>query len=275
MAERSTFDYKALRKFLLLKRFFMVDGDGTLYLWDQPFKYSGDFIRNLISLNKKFVVLSNNDSEMKSKRLDFLRKILKVDLSEDNLLLPNDLVIDIFRRKKIKRFDGLISNEFVKELVQKGFKYDINNPDIVLIGFDTDLTYDKIKRVIEHINKGKKFILTHIDPLCPYKGNTEIPDAGLIEGMIERATKREPDEILGKPFSSVVKYVLGRAGISKEESVIIGDRIDTDIKMANENGIDSIWIRGDSNEPIEADYKPTFIVRSIKDIYCMIKGINK
>lgn len=264
-----------IRKLIRSKRFFMLDGDGTLYLWDKSLKSSGDFIKKIKNLGKQFVILSNNDSESKKKRLDFLRRILKVDLSDDNLLLPNDLVIDTFRRRRIRTFDGLISDEFVRELIKNGFKRDTKNPDIILIGFDTDITYDKIKRIVEHINSGKKFILTHIDPLCPYKDGMEIPDAGLIAELIETATKKEPEETLGKPFRSVVHYILDKAGASKQESLIIGDRINTDIKMANENGVDSIWIRGSVDKPIKSRYKPTLSVESVDEIYKAIKVIAK
>ncbi len=86
-------------KFMLSKQLFLLDGDGTLYLWDKPLESSTKFIKKIKELGKDFIILSNNDSESKLKRLKFLRKILDVDMTEDNLLLPNDLVTASFTRR--------------------------------------------------------------------------------------------------------------------------------------------------------------------------------
>ncbi|MEM3191923.1 MAG: HAD-IIA family hydrolase [Candidatus Micrarchaeaceae archaeon] len=263
-------------KFMLSKQLFLLDGDGTLYLWDKPLESSTKFIKKIRELGKDFIILSNNDSESKLNRLKFLRKILDVDITEDNLLLPNDLVAASFTRRKVKSFDGLISDEFKDELVSKGFRYDRHEPDIILIGFDTDLTYKKMKRIIEHINRGKKFILTHIDPLCPYKGGQEIPDAGLLSYMIERATKKEPVETLGKPFKGAIEYLRTRIDLPRDKIVVIGDRLDTDIKMANENAIDSIWLYKDKSSLRglnKSRYRPTFYVKNLAELYSKIKDL--
>lgn len=236
-----------IKELIKNKELFLLDGDGTLYLWDTPFSSSPAFLSKFIALNKKFIILSNNDSESKEKRLRVLDKMLKIKLREEQLLLPNDLVEDFLIKKKIKRFDGVISDDFLRELLSKGFIFDRENPEIVIVGFDVNLTYEKLRRNIEHINKGAKFLLTHNDPLCPYKGGKEIPDAGSIINLITLAVKREPDYTFGKPFKSTIDYIAKKYKIKRSRMLIIGDRINTDIKMANESGIDSIWIMNDQS----------------------------
>jgi len=262
-----------LKELIESKELFLLDGDGTLYLWDKPFSSSSAFLSKLIKLNKKFIILSNNDSESKEKRLMFLSKMFKIKLKKEQLLLPNDLVEDFLIKKKIKRFDGVISNDFLKELLSKGFVFDKKNPEIVIVGFDVNLTYEKLRRNIDHINKGVKFLLTHDDPLCPYKGGKEIPDAGLIINLITQAVKREPDYTFGKPFSSTVDYIIKKYRIKRDKMLIIGDRINTDIKMANENGIDSIWIINDQNAISKGKYKPSAMVSSMDLLYSKIKEL--
>lgn len=262
-----------LKELIKSKELFLLDGDGTLYLWDKPFSSSSAFLSKLIQLKKKFIILSNNDSESKKKRLSFLNKMFKIKLNEEQLLLPNDLVEDFLIKKRIKRFDGIISNDFLKELLSKGFLFDKEKPEIVIVGFDVNLTYEKLKRNINHINKGVKFLLTHNDPLCPYKGGKEIPDAGLIINLITQAVKREPDYTFGKPFKSTIDYVIKKYKIKRDKMLIIGDRLNTDIKMANENRIDSIWIMNNQDEKTEGQYKPTKKVYSIDYLYNQIKDL--
>ncbi|MGC8533393.1 MAG: HAD-IIA family hydrolase [Candidatus Parvarchaeum sp.] len=262
-----------LKELVKSKDFFLLDGDGTLYLWDKPFSFSSALLSKLVQLKKKFIILSNNDSESKKKRLSFLNKMFKIKLKEEQLLLPNDLVEDFFIKKRIRRFDGVISNDFLRELLSKGFVLDKEDPEIVVVGFDTNLTYEKLKRNINHINKGVKFLLTHNDPLCPYKGGKEIPDAGLIINLITQAVKREPDYTFGKPFKSTIDYIIKKYKIKRDKMLMVGDRLNTDIKMANENKIDSIWIMNDQNEKTEGGYIPNERVHSIDDLYNQIKDL--
>ena len=230
---------------------------------------SDSFINKLASLGKKFIIMSNNDSQSKKERIRFLNRILNIEIQADNLLLPNDIVESFLLKNKIKSFDGLISNDFRNELIKKGFRFDSRNPEILIIGFDVNLNYNKIKRVVHHVNNGVNFILTHVDPLCPYKDNMELPDAGLIDGLIEKATGKKPAAIFGKPYREYLEYALNSNGFSKNDSVLVGDRLETDIKMANENGIISIWLYGQDSQLAKlknSEYKPDICLKSIADL---------
>ncbi len=266
-----------IRELLLSKKFFILDGDGTLYLWDKALPGSKGFIERIRELNREFIILSNNDSESKKNRLRSLKNLLDVEINENELLLTNELVEDFLAKRKIKKFDGLISNDFKEELLEHGFYYDEVNPDLLLIGFDVNLNYDKIVRIINHINNGKKFILTHIDPLCPYKGGKAIPDAGIISYMITASTGKKPWITLGKPFKSTISYILNKYNVKKKDCIIIGDRLGTDIKMANESKIDSIWLtaseKNSSSILKKSNYKPNFSVKSIYEVYKIIKNL--
>ena len=256
---------KELKTFLSKKSFFILDGDGTTYLWDKPLPGANELLKKLKKNRKDFVIISNNDSKSKATRLKELRHMLNFNLNQRNLLLPNEQVIAYLKKEKIRRFYGLITASFRKELQKEGFVYDSKSPSIVIIGFDTELTYEKLKTAIILINSGVKFILTHIDPLCPYKNGGEIPDAGSIVSLIERATSRNPVKTFGKPYRDIIRYAFSSRTSSKKDSVIIGDRINTDIRMANENGIDSILLtKGRKAE--KSHYKPAFTAKSIKEV---------
>lgn len=275
MLKKQLEETEKIRELFLSKKFFLLDGDGTLYLWNKPFSCSSAFLNKLIKLKKKFIILSNNDSESKRNRLNFIEKILNIKIKDEELLLPNEIVEDFLKKNKIRSFDGLISDDFKNELVMKSFVYDEKNPQLIIIGFDIDLSYKKIERIINHINNGKKFILTHNDPLCPYKNGKEIPDAGLIVNLVSEATKKEPYKIFGKPYISTIEYIIKKYGYVKNDILIIGDRLNTDIKMANEAGISSIWITNGENPHREIEeYKPTARISSINNLYKIIRDLK-
>lgn len=262
---------ETIKGLIASKDVFLLDGDGTLYQWDKAEKDAGLFIKKLAELKKKFIILSNNDSESKQKRLGFLRNVLHVELSADQLLLPNDIVQDFMVKKQMKDFDGLVSNDLERELVKNGFRHNEKDPDVVIIGFDVDLDYSKILRIIKHVNNGVKFVLTHIDPLCPYEGGKQIPDAGLIVKMVSEATKKEPYEIFGKPYRSTIDYIVKKYGYRRERMVVVGDRINTDIRMADENALSSIWIsHNEKLDKLKDKYRPDASVPSMSALYDII-----
>ena len=264
-----------LREIINEKKFFIVDGDGTLYSWDKPKIGSKKFLEYLGLNGKRFIILSNNDSMSHANRIERLTEILDIPIHFENLVIPNDLVINYLRKLQIRRFDGLITNDFVDELIDNGFEFDKENPEIVIIGFDTELTYDKLSRNIGHINTNIKFILTHTDVMCPYINGKEIPDVGIIYAMIEKATNKKPVKLFGKPYKDTLIYTLSKNKHSKKETIIIGDRLLTDIKIANENNIDSIWLyNNEENLTLlkKSIFKPTYIAESLESINKAILG---
>jgi len=247
------------------KKFFIFDGDGTLYLWNKPINDAANFIRSIRKLGLDFVILSNNDSKSKYERIKELEKILNIKIGIDELLIPTDQVKIFLKKRGIIRFDGLITESSKEDLLSSGFKFDTEKPEIIIIGFDTELNYEKILRVIKHINNGVDFVLTHIDPLCPFIDNQQIPDAGLIEKLIEKSTGKRPIKKFGKPYTDFPKIALEVHGKNINESIIVGDRINTDIRMANKLKMDSILISQKINKL--SAYRPTYSVKSLSDLY--------
>ena len=262
-------DSEGLRRLLSSKDLFILDGDGTLYIWDKPLPFASVLLKRILKAGKRFVITSNNDSKSKSSRKKQLEMMLRVKISDENLLLPNDLLIEFFKRKNVRSFDGLVTDGLEKELIREGFVHDTSDPDIVVIGFDLDLTYEKLKRTIEHIKQHKKIVLTHMDDFCPYKNGLEIPDAGILMRIVSEATKKLPDYTLGKPSVNAVDHAMKMGNSDKEHSIIIGDRPGMDIKMANDSGVDSILLLANKNMARASDrvYKPNLRIRSLASVY--------
>ncbi|MCL4399610.1 HAD-IIA family hydrolase [Candidatus Parvarchaeota archaeon] len=262
---------KRLKALLGSKDLFILDGDGTLYLWDKALPFATELLRRLNSIDKRFVIISNNDSKSKKHRIKEISKILRVEISDKNLILPNDLLKNFLKEKRIRSFDGLVTADLKEELVAEGFVHDTINPEIVIVGFDTEITYEKIKRTIMHINLHKRIVLTHIDELCPYRDGEEIPDAGMFMKLLTAATGRNADYVLGKPFKGVIDLALKLGNSDKRSSLVIGDRMDTDIKMAYQNGIRSILVSGRGYASQKTSpYRPDFRVGSLEDVYRLV-----
>ena len=127
-----------------------------------------------------------------------------------------------------------------KKFLENGIHLTKEMPDVVVIGFDMTLTYEKLERACTYIRNGAVFLATHLDINCPTKDGF-IPDCGAMCAAISMSTGKEP-KYVGKPFRETVDMVLELTGANREEVSFVGDRIYTDVKTGVVNGAHGILV---------------------------------
>ncbi len=238
----------------------VLDMDGTVYLGNKLFKTTPPFFQILKQLNISWTFLTNNSSKSVGSYLKHIRKLgLEGDVYTSTLL-----AIDYMKKHfpdKTKLF-VLGTNDVKRELSSFGFKIVDADPDIVLICFDTSLTFRKLCRSAYWISKGKVFIGTHPDPTCPTDKPTIWVDCGSIVKCLEYATGQKAI-VLGKPLPDMLRAVANKVGVDVSSMVMVGDRVMTDIKMAKDAGAVSVLI-GDKKPT--GRIKPDFIVPNLLEL---------
>ena len=148
----------------------------------------------------------------------------------------------------------VLGNEFlVEEFREAGIEVDDEDPEIVVIGFDTTLDYDRMWAVCDFVRAGLPYIATHPDFNCPTETGF-MPDIGAIMAFIEASTGRRPDLIVGKPNTGIVEAVLRRTGLKVDELAMVGDRLYTDIETGLQSGMLSILVMsGETTEAMLAE----------------------
>ena len=141
-------------------------------------------------------------------------------------------------------------------------------PEYVVLGYDTELTYDKLKHAAIHLNNGVELLATHCDVVCPTP-NGPIPDIGSFLALIEASTGKKPIKIFGKPSVDMVEQIISRHGTNKEDIVVIGDRLYTDMNLARNIGCNFICVL--SGETCRNDIEnlmdnPELIVNDVGDL---------
>jgi NagD protein len=111
-----------------------------------------------------------------------------------------------------------------------------DEPDAVLVGFDTSLTYSRLCRAAYWIKQGKPFIASHPDRICPTDDPTVLVDCGAICAALSEAAGRVPDAVLGKPDPRMLRGILHRHRLTPDRLAMVGDRLYTDIEMARRAG---------------------------------------
>ena len=132
------------------------------------------------------------------------------------------------------------------------------------MGFDTELTFQKLEDACILLNRGVEYIAANLDWVCPtWYGS--VPDVGCVCEMLRRATGRTPRSI-GKPEPAMLRLALERTGYPAEQAVMVGDRLYTDIASGVNAGIDTVFVlsgEGTRKDAAESEAKPTWIFDGI------------
>ncbi|MBQ8506683.1 MAG: HAD-IIA family hydrolase [Clostridia bacterium] len=233
-------------------KLFLLDMDGTFYLGSQLIEGSLDFIKKVQETGRDFLFLTNNSSHNSAFYVEKLKKMgLTVDRSK--VMTSGEATCEKINELYPGKRAFVLGNEFlVKDFEEAGITVDQENPEIVVIGFDTTLDYAKMTAVCDFVRAGLPYIATHPDFNCPTETGF-IPDIGAIMAFIEASTGRRPDLIVGKPNTGIVEAVLRRTGLKCEELAMVGDRLYTDIETGLRSGMLSILVMsGETTEEMLA-----------------------
>lgn len=257
----------ASRSILKEKKQFVLDMDGTFYLGDRLFEGSLDFLEKLRTTGRNYLFFTNNSSRTSD---FYLGKLARMGcfIREDEIITSGDVTIKYLKENYPDKSVYLVGTDILKESFAKsGINLIDDKPDIVVLGFDTTLTYEKITRACTYIREGAIFLATHPDFNCPVEGGF-IPDCGSMCAMIEASTGKKP-KYLGKPYKETVDMISLITGRKREEIAFIGDRLYTDIAIAVDNGITGILVlTGETSlEDVQkSDIKPDLIFESLAEL---------
>lgn len=242
--------------------------DGTIYLGNTLFPFTRDFLADLVTRGRDFLFVTNNSSRC--------AKDYQVKLRRMNLLVPvqkiytsGEATIEYLHAANLGRRLFVLGTRSLQEsFLEAGFETDSLQPDVVVLGFDTTLSYDKLDAAARHIRAGAQFIATHPDVNCPIEGEQMMIDCGAIASALTAATGRVPVYI-GKPHAPMIDGLLRRAGCRREELALIGDRLTTDIRTGVDHGILSILaLTGESKREhlVDSIIQPDLVVERIVDL---------
>ncbi len=229
-------------------RCFLLDMDGTFYLGGELIEGSLEFIERVRATGRDYLFLTNNSSHNAAFYVD---KLARMGLHTDrgHVLTSGEATCEILRERYPGKRAFLLGNEFLAEEFREfGVPVDNENPEIVVIGFDTTLDYRKMQAVCDFVRAGLPYIATHPDFNCPTETGF-MPDIGAIMAFIEASAGRRPDLIVGKPNTGIVDAVLRRTGLRVDELAMVGDRLYTDIETGRRSGMLSILVMSGETTP--------------------------
>ena len=262
------------------KKLIIFDMDGTIYLGKDLIDGSLDCFKYLNQNNIEYVFFTNNSSH----DLDFYyNKIKDFGIACDrnkNFYSSTEIAVSYLKEHNMKNI-FVVANQSLKNKLINNFnlieKFDKKiKLDGVLAGFSTELVYQELRDACLYLQtQDVPFIATNGDYRCPIEDGLYIPDCG---GMIEwmRLCSGKTARVMGKPDPEVIYTLMKMFNVKKEEVLVVGDRIYTDILVGVNAGVDSVMVL--SGETSLEDlkkyaYKPTYIINSIKELPELIEKL--
>ncbi len=257
-------------------KLFLLDMDGTIYLDEQLFDFVPKFLSRIEENGGRYVFVTNNASKSVD---DYVKKMHRIGL-------PNITAEHFYTSVQAscahlrKRHEGQLvyvqgTKSMVEEFILQGIKVTTEYCEgigAIIVGYDPEITGDKLYTTCKVLTKypNVPYYATNPDWVCPVDFGY-VPDCGSMCQGIFRATGREPIYI-GKPKPTMIEFVMQNYDVKKSQTVVIGDRLYTDVAAGNNAGVDTICVLSGEvsyEEVIVAaeSQKPTYLLNSVEDIF--------
>jgi 4-nitrophenyl phosphatase len=222
-------------------RGFLLDMDGTFYLGDRLLDGALRFIDLLREQKKEFLFLTNNSSKHRRQYAEKINR-LGLPLGEESVLTSGEATALYLKAQHPGAHLFLVGTPSLEdEFREHGFHLVKHDPQFLVLGFDTTLTYQKLWELCDFVRAGIPYIATHPDFNCPTEKGY-MPDVGAMIAFVKASTGREPDLVVGKPNRLIVDAAAVKMNLQVGQLAMIGDRLYTDIALGQASGIATVLV---------------------------------
>jgi HAD superfamily hydrolase (TIGR01450 family) len=261
--------------FLLNIRCFLLDMDGTLYLSERPIQGALAFIKYLTTTGIEYYCLTNNSS---SSQGDYYEKLARLgfEIPSERILTSGDATADLLNKENPGGRIFVVGTPSLESIFEsRGFKLVLDDPDTIVLGFDTGLTYEKLEKLCKLVREGYEYVATHPDLNCP-TDEGPIPDIGATIAFVKTATGRVPDRVIGKPNRPIVEIVANTTGISLHQICMVGDRLYTDIAVG-QHGLKTVLVLSGetkSDDVPTSEFTPDLVVVDLGKLHEILEKLH-
>ena len=253
------------------KKLFLFDMDGTLYLGNRLYDFTLELLDTLKKTGRKYLFMTNNSSKSVE---DYVKKLEKLGIyatREEFMTSSQATAFYLHKHHEGKKLYVCGTESLKQELRMEGFAVttDISEVECIVMGFDTELTFQKLHDVsfLLLTRPELPYIATNPDYVCPTEFGS-VPDCGSVCDMIFNATGKRP-VVIGKPAPLMPQLAMEKLGMTKEETCVVGDRIYTDVKSGLNAGVTGILVlSGETTREIlqKSEDKPHLVLENAGEI---------
>lgn len=245
----------------------LLDLDGTVYLGSRVFDYTAEFLHTLRENSIGYLFLTNNSSKSTAAYIEKFKK-MGIDADENTILISSHAAADYINEQYPGRRTLILGTNSMKdEMRSLGVNVCEAEPEVLLAGFDTNLSYQNLTRFANLTAQNLPYIATHPDAVCPAEHGF-LPDLGSVIELIYACTGRRPDVICGKPSEPILRSAERKTGFLRQNLLMVGDRLSTDIALGAHGVRTALVLSGEAKrEDIAgAPTAPTYIFPTLKEL---------
>ncbi len=247
---------------------YFIDLDGTTYKGTKRIPAAARFIKRLQDADKTVLFVTNNSTRTPEFVANNLRENHQINVTADNVYTTALATADYLDKVAGDRRRVYVVGEsgLRKALEQRHFQLTDQQPDYVVVGLDSQVTYAKLETAVLLIRAGATFIGTNADSNLPNERGM-VPGAGSLVKLVEYATQQKPI-MIGKPEATIMKMALAKADLTRDQVVMVGDNYNTDIRAAINTGMDSLLVYTGLSTPEQVAkmaVQPTHTVKSLDE----------
>ena len=259
-------------------KLYLFDMDGTLYLGDRLYDFTVELLKTIRQTGGQYLFMTNNSSKSVE---DYVKKLASLGIGatrEDFMTSSQATAFYLKQNHPGKTLYVCGTRSLIAELESEGFTVttDLDKVECVVMGFDTELTFQKLHDVSYLLltRKDLPYIATNPDLVCPTEFGS-VPDCGSVCIGIKNATGREPI-VIGKPSPLMPQLAMEKLGFSCDQTAVVGDRIYTDVKSGLNAGCTGILVlSGESTLQTlaESEDKPHLVLEDASAILQALKEL--
>ena len=252
---------------LRAKKAFICDMDGVVYHGDHLLPGMVEFLDWLEAEGKEYLFLTNNSAYSPRELREKLLR-LGLDVPVEHFYTSAQSTAQFLAEQNPGGSAYVVGDAgIINALYEAGYSMNEVNPDYVVISETKTYNYETLVKAINLVRRGSKLIGCNPDLTGPVQGGI-VPGTGSLVAPIELSTGKKA-YFLGKPNPLMMRNAIGRIGVKREETVIVGDRMDTDIVAGVESMIDTVLVLSGVTEERDIEtfaYRPTYILNGVGDI---------
>ena len=247
---------------------YLIDLDGTMYSGNTNIDGAREFIEYLQEKGFPYIFLTNNATRTKTQAKEHMLNLGFKNIKEDDFFTSAIATAKYIAKNYSERKCFMIGESGLEEaLKEENFIFVEDKADFVVVGLDRKANYTKYSEALHHILAGAKFIATNSDRLLANNGLFDLGNGATVN-MLEYASGVEAIKV-GKPYQTILNILLEDKNLKKEDIILLGDNLETDIKLGYEGNIETIMVCSgvhDENDIERLKVYPTKVVKNLREL---------
>lgn len=224
----------------------LFDLDGTIYYGSKLIDGAAEVVDAYRKKGMKVFFMTNNSTKS---RKDIYNRLMKMGLKCDiNEIYTSSYAAALYSKRKGYKSVYIFGTKGLKDEFELIGIKSSNEADVVVIGYDMDMDYQKLTEALQVALNAKALIACNREKNYPGENAKRMPGCGAMVGALECSVGRKVDYVVGKPNPLLLDIICTEQGLDKSEIMVIGDTFESDIEMSNEYGCDSIYIGDEEHE---------------------------